>query len=615
MLIRRVQDEQTPFATACARLVAPHPYFSSPLVASQASPYNPLLVGTNSGGGSLGPLGAMALGGNGPHSGGNAGPQMGYRGEPQWQGLGAMTQGGQPLFVNQTDPLVRQGASPYLNNGRDPLLNVHHAERQQYVQFLHQRLQNQAHQQQQHSPAAPAGTLSSGDTTAQMATVPLQQPTHWPSHDAVAPTTTGAAPQPQPSVNDQVTTEPTGVPIKSSTELPKSETTEKPPMNDISTLLKNLQMQQRQSLEAAASEAAANTTNTKPHPETLDKPVSPTPTPAPTVIATPVDATPAPKAEPSPPKPTATKLRKTGNKTKSPSVSEPTKPSAKKTEPSKTTPEPKPAPAVESIAPWQKAASNSRRGPSLLDIQKEEEKERAVRDQRSTAPIGQPRRYADAATGRGPNDSPAWSSVAALNAPVSTGNGLSDAAMARHASHSVIKSASSSRSSSRAGLAGTASDRTKSGGHAMSSSSTLSRTGSTNSQYQSSTVDLMQWCRATLQSLEGIEIDEFIGMLLTFPLNPPPSTMEIIQELVHAHSTTLDGRRFAKEYVKRRQVEEGMLPASELDVFKRSSEFKVVPGGVRAHHTAGIAPDLVKSSAGPDDGFHVVGKKGRRKNY
>ncbi|KAJ1981470.1 kinesin-like protein [Dimargaris verticillata] len=624
MLIRRVQDEQTPFATACARLAAPPSYFSSPLVASQAPQYNPLLAGA-SGGGSLGPLGAMALGGNGPHGSGNPGAQMGYRAEPQWQGLGAMAPSGQPLFANQADPLVGQGASPYMNNGRDPLLNVHHAERQQYVQFLHQRLQNQAHQQQQqHSPSAAAGALPSGDAMAQMAPGSLQQPTHWPLHEPVAPAMTDTAPQPEPLAKGQSPAEPTRAQAMASTEPLKSDTLDKQPMNDISTLLKNLQMQQRQSLEAAASAAAVTTTNaqpnTKPQPETLDRPASPTP--ASNLEAASVDAALSPKADSAPCTSTATKSRKAGNKTKSPSVSEPTKPSAKKAETpvstseTKSTAASKPAPAVESIAPWQKAASNSRKGPSLLDIQKEEEKERAVRDQRNAAPIGQPRRYADAATGRGPNESPAWSSVAALHTPASTSNGLSDTSLARHPSHNTVKSNSSSRSSSRAGLAGTPLDRTKTGGHAMGPSSTLSRTGSTNSQYQTPTVDLMQWCRITLQSLEGVEIDEFIGMLLTFPLNPPPSTMEIIQELVHAHSTTLDGRRFAKEYVKRRQVEEGLLPVSELDVFKRSSDFKVVPGGVRAPYTAsGTAVDLAKPAADADDGFQVVGKKGRRKNY
>src|SRR5205823_3920967 len=44
-------------------------------------------------------------------------------------------------------------------------------------------------------------------------------------------------------------------------------------------------------------------------------------------------------------------------------------------------------------------------------------------------------------------------------------------------------------------------------------------------------------------------------MLLTFPLDPPPNTIEIIQESIYGHSTNLDGRRFADEFVKRRKAD------------------------------------------------------------
>lgn len=44
-------------------------------------------------------------------------------------------------------------------------------------------------------------------------------------------------------------------------------------------------------------------------------------------------------------------------------------------------------------------------------------------------------------------------------------------------------------------------------------------------------------------------------MLLSFPLDPDPSTMEIISELIYANSTTLDGRRFAAEFVVKRRAD------------------------------------------------------------
>ena len=44
-------------------------------------------------------------------------------------------------------------------------------------------------------------------------------------------------------------------------------------------------------------------------------------------------------------------------------------------------------------------------------------------------------------------------------------------------------------------------------------------------------------------------------MLLSFPLDPDPSTVEIISDLIYANSTTLDGRRFAAEFVSKRKAD------------------------------------------------------------
>lgn len=48
-------------------------------------------------------------------------------------------------------------------------------------------------------------------------------------------------------------------------------------------------------------------------------------------------------------------------------------------------------------------------------------------------------------------------------------------------------------------------------------------------------------------------VDEFLDMLLSFPLNPSPDVVEIIAEAVYANSKTLDGRRFAADFVNRRK--------------------------------------------------------------
>jgi PERQ amino acid-rich with GYF domain-containing protein len=49
-------------------------------------------------------------------------------------------------------------------------------------------------------------------------------------------------------------------------------------------------------------------------------------------------------------------------------------------------------------------------------------------------------------------------------------------------------------------------------------------------------------------------------MLLSFPMEPDPSTIEIISDLIYANSTTLDGRRFASEFVNRRKVDAESQP-------------------------------------------------------
>lgn len=49
-------------------------------------------------------------------------------------------------------------------------------------------------------------------------------------------------------------------------------------------------------------------------------------------------------------------------------------------------------------------------------------------------------------------------------------------------------------------------------------------------------------------------------MLLSFPLDPDPSTLEIISETIYANSTTLDGRRFATDFVGRRKTDAASRP-------------------------------------------------------
>ena len=87
-------------------------------------------------------------------------------------------------------------------------------------------------------------------------------------------------------------------------------------------------------------------------------------------------------------------------------------------------------------------------------------------------------------------------------------------------------------------------------------------------------------------------------MLLSFPLDADSSTMEIISDLIYANSTTLDGRRFASEFVNKRKA----------DVASRQQG----AGGSGSTKPVSIA-DVVKAQPKPAQpewaGFKVVNKK------
>jgi PERQ amino acid-rich with GYF domain-containing protein len=90
-----------------------------------------------------------------------------------------------------------------------------------------------------------------------------------------------------------------------------------------------------------------------------------------------------------------------------------------------------------------------------------------------------------------------------------------------------------------------------------------------------------------------------MSMLLSFPMDPDPSTMEIISDLIYANSTTLDGRRFAADFVSRRKADSTSRPKG------------AVAGGTSGKAVS-IA-DVVKAQPKPTQpewgGFKVVNKK------
>ena len=88
-------------------------------------------------------------------------------------------------------------------------------------------------------------------------------------------------------------------------------------------------------------------------------------------------------------------------------------------------------------------------------------------------------------------------------------------------------------------------------------------------------------------------------MLLSFPLDPDPSTIEIIAETVYGASTTLNGRQFATEFVVKRKADAASTPKGAQGA----------PNG-KTPSLADIvkAPKATQSS---DFGYKVVKKKGK----
>lgn len=77
-------------------------------------------------------------------------------------------------------------------------------------------------------------------------------------------------------------------------------------------------------------------------------------------------------------------------------------------------------------------------------------------------------------------------------------------------------------------------------------------------------------------------MDEFLSVLLSFPLEPTPSILEIISDSVYSNSSTLDGRRFATEFSARRKLDVNARYPGLLKKGVKGSMAEVIRMGVPA---------------------------------
>ncbi|KAG9223155.1 hypothetical protein CCMSSC00406_0000156 [Pleurotus cornucopiae] len=112
--------------------------------------------------------------------------------------------------------------------------------------------------------------------------------------------------------------------------------------------------------------------------------------------------------------------------------------------------------------------------------------------------------------------------------------------------------------------------------------------------------DFLKWLSDSLKGLSStVNVEEIMQMLLSFPLDPDPSTTEIISDLIYAHSTTLDGRRFSAEFISKRKADVASRPKTNVNGNAMSKPVSIA--------------DVVKAQPKPTQpewgGFKVVNKK------
>ncbi|PIL30875.1 hypothetical protein GSI_07044 [Ganoderma sinense ZZ0214-1] len=263
-----------------------------------------------------------------------------------------------------------------------------------------------------------------------------------------------------------------------------------------------------------------------------------------------------------------------------------------------------PVPVAPSPAVWTNAAKSPVAKKTMKEIQEEEERKRKLAKEKESMAAAARRGYADTTTkpsGPTPPTGGAWTTVGAngkstaatiaATAVVAARPGVTPTASAKvvpTASAVPASSGNTSRPSTAVAAARPAAVAVKS---ASSKDESPAAPGPS--------LEFLKWLGDSLKGLNNsVNLEELTSMLLSFPLDPDPSTVEIISDLVYASSTTLDGRRFASEFVSKRKA----------DAVSR-------PKGASASGTAKAVSiaDVVKTQPKPAQnewgGFKVVNKK------
>ena len=93
-------------------------------------------------------------------------------------------------------------------------------------------------------------------------------------------------------------------------------------------------------------------------------------------------------------------------------------------------------------------------------------------------------------------------------------------------------------------------------------------------------------------------VEEIMHMLLSFPVDADAAIREIISETIYTNSTTMDGRRFADDFVSRRKA----------DVIAHAKSGGASKGLAKPVSIADVVKAAPKTTQ-PEWGFKVVNKK------
>ncbi|KAF8588470.1 hypothetical protein K439DRAFT_635379 [Ramaria rubella] len=211
-------------------------------------------------------------------------------------------------------------------------------------------------------------------------------------------------------------------------------------------------------------------------------------------------------------------------------------------------------PTLPSVAPvWTNAVKPPQTKQTMKEIQEEEERrKKAVAKDRETAAAAARRAYADSANKVSPSPpvGGVWTTVG------SGGKGSTNSVARQVPANGQVSPLSQTTVRS---TNGTFPARTASASSLPKASASKPATADEGPVPPSP--EFMKWLREAVRGFNaGFNTEEFMAMLLTFSLDFPPSTVEVIQEMVYMNSTTLDGRRFAADFCAKRKADAANRP-------------------------------------------------------